>query len=180
MVPLYYDAPVPTGWIQKMKSSIVRYAPQFSAQRMVLDYLHNAYLPAIENSTHSGSNSNNAQKILAEHEKNLERLQKNWNQVHIQSLEMTPSGDAFVGQSVTVRATISSNLPEEWLAVELIPASKTASNLLLTYRGRSTENTYLYECIFTPQTPCMLSLGLRVTPSTRIFPEALDLKLVAR
>ena len=180
MAPLYYDAPVPTEWIKKMKSSIVRYAPQFSAQRMVLDYMHNAYMPAIENSLSCGLNSSEAGKNLAEHERNLDKLKECWSKVAIHSLEMSPKGAAFVGESVAVRATISSDLPQDWLAVELIPSHTTAETLQLTYRGRSSENKYLYECIFTPENPCMLSLALRVSPSTRIFPEALDLQLVAR
>ena len=74
MAPLYYNAPVPSEWIKKMKSSVVRYAPAFSAQRMVLDYFNTAYLPAIANAAERGLNAPEALKNLNEHEKNLGQL----------------------------------------------------------------------------------------------------------
>ena len=180
MAPLYYNAPVPSEWIKKMKSSVVRYAPAFSAQRMVLDYFNTAYLPAIANAAERGLNAPEALKNLNEHEKNLGQLRAQWNKLEIQSIDMTPKGAAFVGEPITVRATIRTNLPHEWLDVQLIPAQGKGPTLDLQFRGGGHENAYLYECIFNPDQPCMLSLGLRVTPSTRIFPEALDLQLVAR
>ena len=180
MVPLYYNATVPNEWIKKMKASVARYAPAFSAQRMVLDYFKTAYAPALANSEERGLNSKSAIKHLNEHEKNLHQLKSQWSKLSIQSVEMTPKGAAFVGESIAVRATIQTTLPQEWIAAQLIPTQGHGPTLDLQFRGVGAENTYLYECIFNPDQPCMLSLGLRVTPSTRIFPEALDLQLVAR
>jgi len=180
MVPLYYSAPVPSEWIKKMKSSVVRYAPGFSAQRMVLDYFNTAYAPAVTNATTVGLNARDAKKNLDTHEKNLAELRAHWSKLEIRSVEMSPRGSALVGETIAVRATIRTSLPQEWLDVQLIPAQGKGETLALQFRGGNSENTYLYECIFTPHKPCMLSLGLRVTPSTRIFPEALDLQLVAR
>jgi starch phosphorylase len=49
VVPLFFDR-APDGlrrrWIQVMKSSIVSVVPQFSAHRMVRDYVEKVYLPA--------------------------------------------------------------------------------------------------------------------------------------
>lgn len=180
MVPLYYNATVPSEWIKKMKSSVVRYAPKFSAQRMVLDYFKTAYEPALINAEERGSNSKQATQHLNQHEKNLSQLKSLWNTLKIQSIEMTPKGAAFVGESIAVRATIETTIPQEWIDVQLVPTQGHGPTLDLQFRGSGSENTYLYECIFNPDQPCMLSLGLRVTPSTRIFPEALDLQLVAR
>jgi starch phosphorylase len=180
MAPLYYSAPVPGGWIKKMKSSVIRYAPAFSAQRMVLDYFNTAYEPAVRNASQVGLNAQAAKKNLDVHEKNLAELRSQWSKLEISSVEMTPRETALVGEAIAVRATIRTHLPQEWLDVQLIPAQGKGETLSLQFRGGNSENTYLYECIFTPAKPCMLSLGLRVTPSTRIFPEALDLQLVAR
>lgn len=180
MVPLYYSAPVPSEWIRKMKNSVLRYAPQFSAQRMVLDYFNNAYLPALSNASEVGLFSPTAKQNLTQHEKDLNTLRTQWSKLEIRSLEIMPKGTAFVGEPITVRATIRTALPHEWIDVQLVPTQAKGELLSLAHRGSNGENTYLYECIFNPNQPCMLSLGLRVTPSTRIFPEALDLQLVAR
>ena len=48
IVPLYYtlnDEKLPGGWIAMMKESIKSIAPQFSARRMMKDYLDTFYLP---------------------------------------------------------------------------------------------------------------------------------------
>jgi starch phosphorylase len=180
VVPLYYSAPVPSEWIRKMKNSVMRYAPAFSAQRMVLDYFECAYAPALANATKTGLYAENAKNNLSLHEKNLTQLRSQWNKLEIRSLEVMPKGTAFVGEPITVRATIRTTLPHEWIDVCLVPTQGTGAPMCLNHRGSDSENTYLYEGIFNPDQPCMLSLGLRVTPSTRIFPEALDLQLVAR
>ncbi len=48
VAPLFYDRDeggLPRGWVARMKRSIATVAPAFSARRMVLDYLRQAYEP---------------------------------------------------------------------------------------------------------------------------------------
>ncbi len=50
IIPRYYDGRdgdgVPTAWVRTMKEAIRTNAPAFSAQRMVIDYIRQLYLPA--------------------------------------------------------------------------------------------------------------------------------------
>lgn len=49
VIPLYYDKDetgMPREWIERVKWSIISLGWRFCASRMLLDYLHNAYLPA--------------------------------------------------------------------------------------------------------------------------------------
>ncbi len=49
MVPLFFDKGndgLRTRWIAMMKASIASCVPQFSAHRMVRDYVEEIYLPA--------------------------------------------------------------------------------------------------------------------------------------
>ncbi len=51
MIPLYYDTDkngIPNAWIEKAKHSFHSTITQFSAHRMVWDYLKNYYLPAMK------------------------------------------------------------------------------------------------------------------------------------
>jgi len=51
MVPLFFakgEEGLRTGWIAMMKASIASVVPQFSAHRMVRDYVETIYLPAAE------------------------------------------------------------------------------------------------------------------------------------
>jgi starch phosphorylase len=50
IVPLYFerDGDLPRGWIRKMKEATSTLTHQFSASRMVKDYVEHGYLPALE------------------------------------------------------------------------------------------------------------------------------------
>ncbi|MBA2338536.1 MAG: hypothetical protein H0V96_12425, partial [Acidimicrobiia bacterium] len=48
VIPMFYDRDdkgVPQRWVEMMKESIVAALPQFSSQRMMVDYAEQAYLP---------------------------------------------------------------------------------------------------------------------------------------
>lgn len=50
VIPLYYQTNgdgLPSAWIERMKWGILSLGWRYNAQRMVLDYLHGAYLPAV-------------------------------------------------------------------------------------------------------------------------------------
>ena len=49
VIPLYYDRDrdgLPRGWIARMKRAIRTLGGRFSADRMVMDYVLNSYIPA--------------------------------------------------------------------------------------------------------------------------------------
>jgi starch phosphorylase len=49
VIPLYYDRNhdgLPRGWIARMKWAIRTLGWRFNADRMVMDYVRNCYLPA--------------------------------------------------------------------------------------------------------------------------------------
>jgi starch phosphorylase len=49
VVPLFYDrdaSGLPRGWIARQKSALISLAGRFNADRMVIDYVNNCYLPA--------------------------------------------------------------------------------------------------------------------------------------
>ncbi len=51
VVPLFYKRDhdnIPRGWVSMMKEAIRTVGPQFSARRMVREYLNQYYLPALE------------------------------------------------------------------------------------------------------------------------------------
>ncbi len=50
VIPLYYErdeAGLPLGWIERMEWAIISLGWRFNANRMVLDYMRQAYLPAV-------------------------------------------------------------------------------------------------------------------------------------
>jgi len=83
IVPLYYDQDkngVPHGWIKKAKNAFFTTITQFSAHRMVWDYLQKYYMPAIKR----------AEKYSQEEYKRLyqfttwkNRVQRLWKKVYL-------------------------------------------------------------------------------------------------
>ncbi len=60
IVPLYYDVDnkgVPNQWILKMKEAILSIPPEFSARRMMKEYLKKFYIPISKNSQQTGEKS---------------------------------------------------------------------------------------------------------------------------
>ena len=48
IIPLFYQRTkegLPLGWVEKMKASLASLAVRFSADRMVRDYVDQAYMP---------------------------------------------------------------------------------------------------------------------------------------
>ncbi|MCS7252304.1 MAG: hypothetical protein NZ572_07800, partial [Thermoflexus sp.] len=51
VVPLYYDVEadgIPHRWLRMVKESIRSLAPFFNTRRMLKEYLHEMYLPALQ------------------------------------------------------------------------------------------------------------------------------------
>ena len=69
IVPLFYhrsDAGIPTGWIQKVRASMSQLTPRFSCNRMLRDYVKQAYLPcATAFRRRAAQNSQLAAELLA-------------------------------------------------------------------------------------------------------------------
>ena len=56
IVPLYYNRDaneIPVGWMRVMKHAIAEAGKRFTARRMVMDYTHKYYVPAIRDNVHA-------------------------------------------------------------------------------------------------------------------------------
>lgn len=86
VIPEFYDRPegaLPTAWIKRVRTSMARLAPHFSANRMVRDYYENHYCPAalayrerLENDGKLGQELDDWEGFLTRH----------WNQIHFGAL----------------------------------------------------------------------------------------------
>ena len=182
IVPLYYSQKVPQAWILRIKKTLQHLLPQFSSQRMVLEYLKNAYEPALRFSQEAPNKIAAAQNALPQ-------LRQKWSEVAVTQFEMSPSTPVGVGDKVTVRATVKSPFPASWLDVSLVCVDSVGSQFeysaknfpelsLKLQESQGDSSTFLG--VLPTHHPAVVNFALRVAPHSQVFPHALDLHLVQR
>jgi len=95
VVPAFYDRDaggVPLGWVARMRRSMAVLTQQYSASRMMRDYLDKAYLPAAQALRARTADNAAAAKTMAAW---LRRLQRDWPGVHIGEPTFTPRNDGW-------------------------------------------------------------------------------------
>ena len=97
IVPMFYrrDAQgIPREWVARMRESMSRLAPQFSSNRMLQEYVRDAYLPASAAFRRRTAEGGRLAKELAEW---ASLIRRHWQQVHMSNLEIQaqPGGWSF-------------------------------------------------------------------------------------
>ena len=100
VVPLFYERDqhgLPTAWLKKMRESMARLTPQFSANRAVRDYVTQYYLPA---ATRYGALAANQGARGAAALETQQHLRQHWGQLHFGEVqvEISPDGASHVVQ----------------------------------------------------------------------------------
>jgi glycogen phosphorylase len=103
---------IPTAWVARMRESMARLTPQFSANRAVREYTEQRYLPAA-----SKYQSRTAQKGLLGRQivEFRHRLEKQWSALHFGEVKVETSG----GQHVFEVQVFLSDLDPQAVRVEL-------------------------------------------------------------
>lgn len=88
-IPTFYDRDnrgIPCEWVNRVRLSMAILTPRFSANRMLVEYVENYYLPAASAlSRRTENNTNLACELL----KWQQLLEKHWNAIHFLNLEIT-------------------------------------------------------------------------------------------
>jgi glycogen phosphorylase len=95
VLPAFYDrdaAGIPRAWLARVRQSMARLTPRFSATRMLRDYLDQAYLPAAAALRRRLADGAAVAKALRQWER---RLHHGWKSLHIGSAEVTAEEDGW-------------------------------------------------------------------------------------
>ncbi|NLF40183.1 glycosyltransferase family 1 protein, partial [bacterium] len=108
VVPLFYNRTsddLPRGWIAMMKASLELLCPAFNTDRMLQEYTDRYYVPALQHHNALHDNDVARGKALAAWQN---RVQAEWHNVAILSVEADTSRKLHVGQNlpVTVRVAL--------------------------------------------------------------------------
>lgn len=106
IAPLFYtrgNDGLPRGWIRRMKRSITTLVPYFNTNRMVEEYAERCYLPSHHRFSRLSGEHLKAAKELAVWRR---RVQQDWGQVRVESVE-APTGETHrVGGVFPVKAKV--------------------------------------------------------------------------
>jgi len=105
--PVFYhrvDNGIPRGWIQMVKKSIMKHAPEFSTNRMVRDYAVDSYVEAHNAYKCLGDNGMSRAKSALEWRN---KIRSNWGQVSIVSVKDNAKSSNLIGQKVVLKAMVS-------------------------------------------------------------------------
>jgi glycogen phosphorylase len=88
VIPEFYarnEKGIPTAWVKRMRESMARLTPRFSADRTVREYTEQHYLPAAENYFHRAADKGVAGKQMAEWRHSLE---EKWAALHFGKMKL--------------------------------------------------------------------------------------------
>jgi starch phosphorylase len=106
IAPLFYhrvDGGIPRGWVEMVKKSIRKLAPEFSTARMVRDYTTECYMPAADRFKTMEANELEAARQTRDW---IEKVRQNWGQVRIESVRDSASVSNAMGSEITVTARV--------------------------------------------------------------------------
>ena len=107
VVPLFYQRAadgLPRAWIARMKQAMKRLAPQFSANRMVWEYVDGYYLPAVRYHTALVADRGTRARALAEWKS---RVFRHWPGVKIEQVDAARPGVHRVGETYPLTAVVA-------------------------------------------------------------------------
>jgi starch phosphorylase len=190
IIPMYYASTVPANWIQKMKRSMMTLAPQFSAQRMVLDYVKGSYIPAQRFHENYSGTLEKQRNTLHDLTSRIHELQNNWSGVGILQVDVKPKHSVTVGEKLHIEVEITAPFSESWLEVSLQTATTHTHSspqgnpvlacVCLHFSHKKDTGLYVFMCDLDTTLAGVRSYTVRVTPNQSLFPHQLDLNLVTR
>ncbi len=120
LIPMFYErghGNLPREWIQKMKNGFMHLAPYFNAHRMVVDYVQQAYKPAVDNYDRLIQDGYQPAKDLAAWRMDL---MTKWGEIKIRNVKSGMDREIYPGQEIEVNAEVYLNgLEPEDVSVEI-------------------------------------------------------------
>lgn len=184
--PLFYDrdeAGIPQEWVSRMKGSIARYAPQFTTQRMVAEYVEDAYRPAAAHWQRLRESNARPARELNEW---LDYVRREWEGLKVHVVEDDSGGEIAEGRPLTVRVQIHpGQLKTDDLRVDLIFGGAAPDGTLageqsvpMALEGVAEDGVCRYTATVAPDVSGRVGYVVRVLPWHEDLPNVMDLGLV--
>ncbi|MGD1278720.1 MAG: alpha-glucan family phosphorylase [Tepidisphaeraceae bacterium] len=95
VIPEFYQRDgngIPTAWVARMRQSMARLTPRFSADRTVREYTEHYYLPAVASYQQRAADQGAVGERIVHWRRKLEQ---NWASLHFGQVNYEPSGEQF-------------------------------------------------------------------------------------
>lgn len=166
IIPLYYqrgEKGYSPGWVKQSKESIKTIVPIYNTDRMVREYTHKCYRPAIE----AGQKRKRDNYVLARELAAWKRkVIENWPQVKLSMVEgFSPQMNFREKRKIEIFASLSKLRPKD-VTVELYikKAEEDAVIIPLKCIREESDGRYLYEVDFRPEDSGHYTISVRVIP----------------
>ena len=154
IIPMYYrrdSQGIPCEWVARMRASMSQLAPQFSSNRMLQEYVRNAYLPAIASYRQRTAEGGRLGKELVAW---ASEVRKNWHEIHLSNLEVKQQEGGWL---FSLQVYLGANPPES-VQVQLYaePEAGEIVALLMMSCGCDIPGAihgYVYECAIVTTRP---------------------------
>ena len=183
IVPLFHERDahgLQHGWMDKVRTSLVRVAPQITAARMVRDYVTDLYSPAARAAARFAQDPAAAGEFTAW----KERVGTAWPQVAVQDVRLdgAPDGRVATGGEVTLSAQVTlGGLEESDVLVEAVLGEVDAEGEIIGAQliPLQREEDGRWAARFALTVPGELGCTVRVTPQHPALASRAELGLVA-
>ncbi len=186
ITPLFYhrvENGVPRTWIQMVKRSIMRLAPQFSTSRMVSDYASKFYVPsALAYHNLSADGLQRAKGALEWRD----RVRSNWGQVRVSNTTDTASTTNCMGREFRIHTEVElGHLTPADVKVQAVIGKVGANRELVSSRIEDLKHVdaqgskHVFEGEFLCDTAGYQGYTIRVIPSNQDVEVPSELGLVA-
>ncbi len=176
VVPLFYDRDgdgLPQGWIDRSRRAIMTIAPQFSARRMVTDYVDGLYRPLAERQRQLFEDGHAAARELAGWRSTTAGW---WDGL---TVEAEVSGEGRLDREHFVRARVSGAPEDARLSVQLLyrhadATGEDAFEYVELSELQASGGDRIFEANFLPGQSGSLVYGVRVQPVNELAASRAD------
>ena len=185
IIPLYYDqtAGIPKRWVQYIKNSLCRIAPEFTTKRMITDYLNRFYIPQTKRATILRADDFKAAKDLTVWKNKVRNI---WDKIEVVSVDMPDIAkeQLGIGQVYPISITLDKVDPDTELGLEMVFASGADENNMKVVHAepfsvaKREGSKVTYTVSLSLNYPGVFRFGLRIFPSNPLLPHKQDFPLL--
>ncbi len=191
IIPLFYEKNeigLPSRWIAKMKNSIRMAGEKFTAQRMLMDYTHRFYVPAIGAASRLQSDNFDITRQVTAW---VERMSQSWDSISIKDVEIPDLGSTlYVGQTfpISIKVFLGKIRPDD-VDVEIVAGMLDSQEKIRAFspvtaglNGSAPENTdgvYIFRGEVVCHESGRFGVTARIIPRNENLPHTIKPKLIS-
>lgn len=185
IIPLYYDQQdeIPHRWIQYIKNSLCKIAPEFTTKRMITDYLNRFYIPQAKRGAVLKADDFKVAKDLTAWKGKVNNI---WDKIQVINVDMPDIAkeQLGIGQVYPIAVTLDKVDPDVELGLELVFASGADENNMKIVHAEPFQiaerngSKVTYKVSLSLNYPGVFRFGLRIFPSNPLLPHKQDFPLL--